>query len=792
MQLTIVLGLLLAGSVVFSGRVAQAQDSSAPEIVTTASLDGRKVGIRFNEALDPNSAANPANYRLSGGAVVNKATLRPDGISVELVVSGLSGPDYTLTVMGVQDLSHNAATRSASGVVEGLIPEDIGQPAQTGSTFSCAPGSVEVKAGGVDIWDNADSFHFTHQERKGDFDIRVRVVSFGPEGAHVYAKAALMMRESLDRGSRHVSVSVYRAMGTWTARFRAATNGPTAMLRGDWRINWPAGTAFPNAWLRLKRAGGTITSYGSVNGEEWTQIGDVCIPEVPFPDTVLVGLGTTSHGEQEPAYSMVDVRYEQFGDFIITNAVVTFLQHPTSAAVSENHPVTFAAAAQVTGTPAVNLSYQWLKNNVAMPGATEPAYSTPPVTLADNGARYRLRVSLPGGYHVLSKEAMLTVQRDVAPPIVSSVAALIGGPIGVRFSELLQPENASNPAHYSIGGGGSVTGAELMADGRTVVLHVTGLQAGPHQLTVTGVADRAGNPANTNLPITQLDWTAEDIGAVADPGLAYACDAAEINVRAAGGNIWTNADSFHFVRCARTGDFDVVVQMAHLSRVNDYTRGGLMVREDLTPGSRNFFACTYPGSGLKRWASTVRFVTGGATTLAPGDSYVLRPSGFAYPNVWFRLKRVANTFTAYCGTNGVDWVQLGDQLAPVPPYPATVYLGLATTPNSSAPGQAATAQYLHFADGITSMATEPNSRRPEQPIVTPRPATATGLILKTADELTAATWTASTEGPMLSDRPYAANSPPGQRKISIGLTNNPGNAVKRLAARPAISGYRIP
>ena len=204
------------------------------------------------------------------------------------------------------------------------------------------------------------------------------------------------------------------------------------------------------------------------------QIGNDYRPEVPFPDTVQVGLGTTSNGEQEPAYPMVDVRYEQFGDFIITNAVVTFLQHPTNTAVSENQPVTFAAAVQVTGTPALNLSYQWLKNEVAIAAATGSAYTTPFVTLADNGVRYRLCVSLPGGYKVLSQEAALTVQEDLVPPIVTSVAALVGGPIGVRFSEPLRADSVTNMAHYSLSGGARVTGEKLMAEGRTVVLDVVG------------------------------------------------------------------------------------------------------------------------------------------------------------------------------------------------------------------------------------------------------------------------------------------------------------------------------
>ena len=55
-------------------------------------------------------------------------------------------------------------------------------------------------------------------------------------------------------------------------------------------------------------------------------------------------------------------------------------------------------------------------------------------------------------------------------------------------------------------------------------------------------------------------------------GLDLRLRASEVNVRAGGGNIWTNADAFHFVHRARAGDFDVAVQVSRLSRVNEVPR----------------------------------------------------------------------------------------------------------------------------------------------------------------------------------------------------------------------------
>src|SRR5688572_29246824 len=45
------------------------------------------------------------------------------------------------------------------------------------------------------------------------------------------------------------------------------------------------------------------------------------------------------------------------------------------------------------GTPLVEGSYQWFKNNIAILGATNSFYETPPVVLADQGAMFHVVAS---------------------------------------------------------------------------------------------------------------------------------------------------------------------------------------------------------------------------------------------------------------------------------------------------------------------------------------------------------------------------------------------------------------
>jgi hypothetical protein len=83
----------------------------------TADVFGGAVGrdeltLRFSEPVDPVTAADPANYSISGGATVRGAALRRDGVTVRLATSALAeGQAYEVSVTGVKD---TAATPNAA------------------------------------------------------------------------------------------------------------------------------------------------------------------------------------------------------------------------------------------------------------------------------------------------------------------------------------------------------------------------------------------------------------------------------------------------------------------------------------------------------------------------------------------------------------------------------------------------------------------------------------------------------------------------------------------------------
>lgn len=387
-------------------------DTQPPYVISTAGIQGYDIGVAFSEPLDPVSAGDAANYSLAGGTPVDSATLLPDGQTVVLQVSGLAGSSYTLNVHGVKDLAGNAATNSNTGTVLPYSVQDLGTLAAPSLVYAVVPSVLEVTEQGGAIWFTSDAGNFISQPESGDFDVRVQVSKF--DCADGNANALLDARESLDPASRHVAITVYPAMGNWTAFDRDSAGGPSGVLAGNWRIGWPTNTDYPNVWLRLRYAGGTFSAFGATNGTDWIQIGNSYTPATAYSGS-FVCLGTSTTDPGAPA---AQVEYSNFGNFSLTNAAIVITAQPKDATATENHPATFSVAAVLQNGPQSALSYQWQTNGVDLVGAVGASYTFARPSLADSGMQFRVRISAPGVNPVVSQTATLTVQKDTQPPSV--------------------------------------------------------------------------------------------------------------------------------------------------------------------------------------------------------------------------------------------------------------------------------------------------------------------------------------------------------------------------------------
>ncbi|HXJ74975.1 MAG TPA: immunoglobulin domain-containing protein, partial [Candidatus Dormibacteraeota bacterium] len=171
-------------------------------------------------------------------------------------------------------------------------------------------------------------------------------------------------------------------------------------------------------------AGQSVTFTSDVIGSgplsyHWSHNG-ANIPGATNANLALTGVLTNDAG------SYVLVTTNALGTNITRTALLTVTStpvvindpaQPADAFAVEGQPVTLSVLA--SGSPIVQ--YQWFKNNILIPDATNADYTIAFPALS-NAGNYRATISNPAG-STNSRTASLTVLRDKVPPVITAVAA---------------------------------------------------------------------------------------------------------------------------------------------------------------------------------------------------------------------------------------------------------------------------------------------------------------------------------------------------------------------------------
>jgi hypothetical protein len=149
-------------------------------------------------------------------------------------------------------------------------------------------GAFTVGASGHDIWDNADDFRFVYKSLTGNGSVTVKVESL--VNTNAWAKAGVMIRESLDAGSSMAYMIQSYSSGVsfgWRPT-SAATCGSATQ----------ASIVAPQ-WVKLTRTGNAFTAQYSADGKTWTDIKDTAGKAVStvinMAGNIYIGLCVTSH-----------------------------------------------------------------------------------------------------------------------------------------------------------------------------------------------------------------------------------------------------------------------------------------------------------------------------------------------------------------------------------------------------------------------------------------------------------------------------------------------------------------
>ena len=242
----------------------------------------------------------------AGAAAYNVKRATVSGGPYAVQAAGITGAGYRDTnVFACQPYFYVVSSVSAGyespnssevmGKAPGSLPPqlqtaDIGSVGLAGSASFCG-GQFTVAGSGADVWGTADAFRFAYATLTGDGDIRARVASLS--GTDAWAKAGVMIRESLTAGSRNVFQLISYSSGV-SLQWRSSTGGSSSYVGQSGMAPY---------WVRLTRTNNTFAGYISYDGGNWTQVGTT---NITMSAKVYAGLAVTAHNNSALTTSVLD------------------------------------------------------------------------------------------------------------------------------------------------------------------------------------------------------------------------------------------------------------------------------------------------------------------------------------------------------------------------------------------------------------------------------------------------------------------------------------------------------
>jgi regulation of enolase protein 1 (concanavalin A-like superfamily) len=110
-------------------------------------------------------------------------------------------------------------------------------------------------------------------------------------------------------------------------------------------------------------------------------------------------------------------------------------------------------------------------------------------------------------------------------------------------------------------------------------------------------------------------WQSRDIGAVGISGYAYQDVDGDLLAGGSGVDIWGAADAFQFVYQPVKGDVEIAIPRPEQDATNAFAKAGIMIRQNLTPGSPHVIFDVKPDNGLEFMTRTTQ---DGQTTFLGG------------------------------------------------------------------------------------------------------------------------------------------------------------------------------
>jgi hypothetical protein len=215
-----------------------------------------------------------------GKTIVDTAIVRPDGKQSMPLGYDNSNKPYNSEAERTWASPQNWTLND----VNTLSLEVYGYPVMTTTAVSETGGKMTLTGAGTDIWGNSDEFTFAYKTLNGDGSLIAKVTSNGT-GSNTWAKGGVMIRDSLTGASTHAMMIMTGGAGNG-ASFQ---NRPVAGLASA-ASDSATVRALPY-WVKIDRAGDTLTGYVSSDGTAWT-VQDLV--NIKMTDPAYIGICVTS------------------------------------------------------------------------------------------------------------------------------------------------------------------------------------------------------------------------------------------------------------------------------------------------------------------------------------------------------------------------------------------------------------------------------------------------------------------------------------------------------------------
>jgi hypothetical protein len=684
-------------------------DNTAPTILSAVGSQFQDlVVVTFSEPVDALTVGAPANYQVNNGLQVYSATLDIDTRRrVTLRTSPQTpGTTYTMTMNNVRDPAGNSIAPNTLVAFSAWVVSGKGFYVEvfTNTGGGTAVANLQSDQKFINNW--PDAGFYTNRLGVGWLGNDTGLNNYGARVTGYLSVPTNGLYRLYVRGDDGTQIFMNTNGPSLAGRVLIARND--GANSGTWE-NGTGGSASPILTLNANTLYFTEVLVKEGGGQDHLEVMLRAIDPVAL--TAIGGV---------PAVSVNDIVP---GDFFVTignpdRAQLTVAQSPEAEiTVAQNDTVTLKASAYASSFEYSQATgYRWQVSDgaggfVNIPGALGPTHTF--IALATD-TQYRLIISGPGT-NVVYTTTVHSSNDDKAPFMISA-SSLNGTNLDVLFNEPLDPSSSVDPFNYTVNDGTvDILGIVLREDPRKVTLTVAAPVGPTFTIIVNGVADLIGNfDVSSVTGRVSSGFVALDVGAPLAAGSTFNVAEGEFDVAAGGNDIWGTSDVGHLTMTQVSGDFDVNLRIASLTRPDAIAKAGLMIRESLDANSRALHIMGNPAqyqpfhavnagglTGRDLGEAAVRRATGIATDGwqarpdSVGPPSLLGNSGFApvgIPNAWIRLKREGNMFTAFHGYDGVNW-RLFAQAPFI--YGNTVYLGMGTCAHtaSQAPGLVTVANY---------------------------------------------------------------------------------------------------